>query len=348
MRHIGVDHHKRYSYITVMDDRGKIIKEGRISNSKECLKKFLNNPHGCQDSQAVLEAGLNWTVMYDWLEEETGEVKLAHPLKVKAIAEAKIKTDKIDAGVLAHLLRCDLVPEAYVPGKETRIVKNVLRQRMFLVRLSTMVKNRIHTIIDRHPEVRNQIDSSDLFGSQGKRWLKEVELPRKERKLLDNELRLFNFLEERVKASDSWVIALGKKDPKVRQLMSIPGIGKFFALLISTEIDDIERFRTSSKLASYVGLIPSTYSTGNKTFHGRITKQGNKYLRWAFIEAVWPAIRKDLSLRIYYEKIKARKGANHAKVATARRLLKIVYQVLSQERNYFPGRPHKPLTEVHE
>lgn len=345
MQYIGVDHHKRFSYITVMDEMGKVIKEGRVANSRESLRRFLNNPHPCGEISAVLEAGRNWTVMYDWLEEEVGEVKLAHPVKVKAIAEAKIKTDRIDAKVLAHLLRCDLVPEAYVPGKDARFAKNILRQRMFFVRVLTMVKNRIHMILDRHPEIRNQIDPTDLFGAQGKQWLSEVELPKEERRLLDSELRLLAALEDRIKASNSWVSLLGRGDNRVKRLMGVPGIGKFFALLIATEIDNIRRFRNADKLAAYVGLIPSTYSSANKTFHGRITKQGNKYLRWALIEAVWPAIRNDLGLRLYYQKIKVRKGANPAKVATARRLLMIVYRVLSQDRDYIPGRPHFALTE---
>lgn len=152
--YIGVDHHKKFSYFSVMNERGVVVKEGRIGNSKESVENFLGKEYS-EGASAVLEAGRNWTVMHDWLEEEVDEVKLAHPLKVRAIAEAKIKTDKIDAKTLAHLLRADLIPEAYVPGKDTRVVKNILRQRMFLVKLSTMVKNRIHVIIDRHPEVRN-------------------------------------------------------------------------------------------------------------------------------------------------------------------------------------------------
>ena len=155
--YVGVDNHKKFSYMSVMDEKGIVVKEGRVVNTKEAINKFLGKEY-TKDTSAVLEAGRNWTVMYDWLEEELDEVKLAHPLKVKAIAEAKIKTDKIDAKTLAHLLRCDLVPEAYVCDKDTRVVKNILRQRMFLVKLATMVKNRIHLIVDRHPEVKNQID----------------------------------------------------------------------------------------------------------------------------------------------------------------------------------------------
>jgi len=343
MRYIGVDHHKRFSYLSVMDEKGKVVKEGRVLNSKEALRRFLNNPHPVRSSQAVLEAGRNWTVMYDWLEEEVEEVKLAHPLKVKAIAEAKIKTDKVDAKTLAHLLRSDLIPEAYVPGKATRKVKNILRQRMFFVRVQTMVKNRIHMLLDRHPQLRGQIDPSDLFGKQGREWLEEITLPKEDRRLLDSELELLEALDERIASSNHWVETLGKEDHRVKLLMTVPGIGKFFALLIAAEIDDISRFRTKDKLCAYVGLIPSVFASGGKVFHGRITRQGNKYLRWSLIEAIWPAIRKDLSLRMYYQKMKLRKGANPAKVATARRLLVIIYRVLSQDRPYvvnFSGRPH--------
>ena len=342
MQYIGVDYHKRTSYLFVMDENGERLREGRISNTRGSLHSFLNSIGSNGKTEAVLEAGRNWTVMHDWLESEVDEVKLAHPTKVKAIAEAKIKTDKIDARTLAHLLRSDLIPEAYVPGMEARKVKRILRQRMFFVKLATMVKNRIHTIVDRYPEIGKPTGISDLFGKQGRRWLSAVDIPSEDRKLLDEELQLLGALDIRIKASDNHVRHLGKSDPKVKRLMTIPGIGRFFALLVSTEIDDIHRFRHKGKLCSYAGLVPSTYSSGDRLYHGRITKQGNKWLRWAMVEAVWPAIRKDMGLRKYYESIKRRKGANAAKVATARRLLTIVYQVLSQDRDYiedYPGCP---------
>ena len=120
----------------------------------------------------------------------------------------------------------------------------------------------------------------------------------------------------------------------MERLKTIPGIGEFFALLIRHEIDKIERFPGSNKLCSYAELVPSTYSSSGKTYHGRIIKQGNKYLRWALIEAVIPAIRKDAQIRSYYYSMKAKKGSNSAKVATARRLLKIVYQVWKENRFY--------------
>jgi transposase len=118
---------------------------------------------------------------------------------------------------------------------------------------------------------------------------------------------------------------LYRNSPHAQLLKTIPGIGITFATLIVSEVDDITRFPNPKKFAAYVGLVPSTYSSGSRTFHGRITKQGNKWLRWAFVEAVWPAVKRDQEFRSYYQKIKARKGANPAKVATARRLLTVTY-----------------------
>jgi transposase len=329
----GVDYHKAFSYGTIMNEAGDILKQGRFSNHPEAVARFLA-PHKGPACSAVLEATRNWCVMHDWLEELTGHVTLAHPLKVKAIAEAKVKTDKIDSTILAHLLRCDLVPAAHVSSPAARIIKNLLRHRMFLVRVQTMTKNRIHVLLDRHPMVRAQRRATELFTGVGRAWLKEVELPTYDRHILDSEVRLLEHLRDQIRQADRWLMQVGKKDPRVEHLMSIPGIGKAFALLLVSEIDDIGRFRSPKKLHAYAGLVPSTYASGGRTFHGRIIKYGNKYLRWAMVEAVWPAISKDVDLSQYYQRLARRKGANPAKVATARRLLTIVYRVLSENREY--------------
>lgn len=212
---------------------------------------------------------------------------LAHPLKVRAIAEARIKGDKISADILFDLLRCNLLPEAYVPNKETREAKNILRQRMFFVRMQTMVKNRIHTILDRHPEVMSEApDVSDLFGASGMEWLKQVVLPGQDNQLLASELELLEVLKRKISVSNGIVKELAKGDKTVKLLRSIPGLGPFFSVLVAKEIDDIGRFRDEKKLCAYAGLVPSTYASGGKVFHGRITKTGNKWLRAAFVEAV--------------------------------------------------------------
>jgi transposase len=131
---------------------------------------------------------------------------------------------------------------------------------------------------------------------------------------------------------------LAEGDERVKLLQTIPGIAEFFGVLIAHEVDDVSRFSNEKKFFSYIGIVPSTHSSGGRTYHGRLTKQGNKYLRWAFVEAVWPAVRADPELAAYYSRIKVRSGPNPAKIATARRLATIVYRVLSQRRPYYCSR----------
>jgi transposase len=303
-----------------------------VSNRKEEVQKFVE-PY--RPGKAVLESTRNWGVIYDWLEEVLDDVALAHPLKVRAIAEARIKTDKISADILCDLLRSNLLPEAYAPSRETREIKNVLRQRIFFVRMQTMIKNRIHTIIDRHPEIDSQTpDVTDMFGATGTRWLSQVVLPGQDNRLLASAVELLQAVRQRIAESNEIVKELARDDKRVRLLRSIPGLGPFFSVVAANEIDDISRFCDEKKLCAYAGLVPSTYASGGKVFHGRITKTGNKWLRWAFVEAVPPAIKHDADLFAYYQRLKMKKGNNAAKVATARRLLTIAYRVLKQERLY--------------
>jgi transposase len=335
MNYVGVDYHKKYSVVTVVDEKGQVKKQVRINNSMESLASLFGEIEG--PCSAVLEACRNWLVMHDMLEVFADEVKLAHPLRVKAIAHAKIKTDEIDSKVLADLLRADLIPEAHVPSRDVRLARNVLRQRMFYVRLRTMVKNRIHSLVDRHPDIaRSKGMRSSLFGKAGMEWLREIELSKHERRLLDGELELLQALDGQIKRSNEWVKELAKNNEDVEFLLTIPGVGRFFAVLLWSEIDGIGRFANPKKLCSYAGLVPSTYSSGGKIFHGRITKRGNKWIRWAMVEAVVPAITSDYWLRGHYEHIKSRNGSNPAKIAVARRLLTLAYRVLSERRAYRP------------
>jgi transposase len=264
-----------------------------------------------------------------------GDVALAHPLKVRAIAEARIRTDKISADILCDLLCSNLLPEAYVPNRETREAKNVLRQRIFFVRVQTMVKSRIYTILDRHLEILSQASHVlDLFGTPGMAWLRQVVLPGQDNQLLAPELELLQVLKQKISQSNGVVKELGEGDKRVKLLRSISGLGPFFSVLVAKAIDDIKRFRDEKRLCAYAGLVSSIYASGGNVFHDRITKTGNKWLRWAFIEAVQPAISNNADLYAYYQRLRIRKDANAARVTTARRLLTIVHRVLSQERLY--------------
>jgi transposase len=132
-----------------------------------------------------------------------------------------------------------------------------------------------------------------------------------------------------------------RNSEEARLISTLPGFGEFFSVLVSVEIADIHRFDSPAKLHSYAGLIPSTHASGDKLYHGKLVRRGNKWLRWAAVEAVWPAVRSDFDIRLYYQRRKKRKGANSAKVATARRLLTIIYRVLKEKRAYIPYKRKK-------
>ncbi len=333
--HIGVDYHKKYSYMVVKDDKGHVLQHGQVLNNSSAVEKFVG-PYA-EEGHAVVEATRNWTVMHDWLEELLDDVQLANPLKVKAIAEAKIKTDKIDASVLSDLLRADLIPQAHVPSLEARKLRSALRERMFFVRIRTMIKNRVHTVFDRYPEETRKLKpQSDLFGKEGREQLAKIKLSDIDRITVDRELKLIDDLNVYIKEAEKTVKQFSEDNQDVKRLLTIPGFGEFISRLVAAEIDGIDRFRAVKKLHCYAGLIPSTYSSGGKTYNGRLIKHSNKWLRWACVEAIIPAVRSDEELKFEYERIKAKKGYNKAKVAIARRLLTIAFHVLKEKRNYRP------------
>jgi len=167
----------------------------------------------------------------------------------------------------------------------------------------------------------------------GRKQLAAFQLSEIDRIRTDRGLTFIDDIERRIKQCEATIKALSKSNANAKRLKTIPGIGEFFAPLIDAEIDDIGRFRSAKKLAAYAGIVPSTYSSGGKTYHGRIIKQGNKWLRLAFIEAVTPAVAQDPMLKEQYERLKT-KGSNRAKVAVARRLLTIAFQVLRDSRPY--------------
>jgi len=148
--YLGVDYAKKFSVATLVNETGEVLKQGKLRNERAEFEGFLS---GYSEVKAVLEAGWNWRVWVDLLDGLVEEVQLAHPLKVKAIAEAKIKTDSIDSATLAQLLRADLIPQAYLRSKVSSNRQKILRSRCFYVRMRTKVRNRIHHIIDGQGEL---------------------------------------------------------------------------------------------------------------------------------------------------------------------------------------------------
>ncbi|MBT9145117.1 MAG: hypothetical protein DDT42_00987 [candidate division WS2 bacterium] len=336
MKYIGIDLHKQYLISTMMDIEGNILRKDRVATDRLSVRRYFQSLGPPGELKAVLEAGFNWTYLYDELTSLVGEVKLAHPLKTRLIAEARIKTDSLDSEALAHLLRTDFLVLAYAPDSQAREKKNLLRYRASLIQLRVSLKNKIHAILNRnHIEDPLFNRQSDKFGKTGKSLLRSFTLKGIDTRMVNNYLDLIEGLENKLKEVDKEIKEIVLTDEICQLLSTIPGIGNLLSLLLRYEIDDIARFPSAKKLCSYAGLVPSTHSTGGKTFQGRITKNGNKWLRWGMTEAAQQAFIYDAGLASFYYRIKRREGSKRARVALARKLLEIVYCVWKERRPYY-------------
>ena len=328
MLYSGLDFHRSFTYVTTMDEKGEILGQKKLPSNGEIVD-FLK---GFEDSMEVaIEATPSWYWLYDCLEEEGFDVKLSHPLRTKAIAYAKVKTDKVDSATLAHLLRSDLLPLSYVPERPVRLSRELLRYRASLVNIQTRVKNKIHMVLAKN-NLNNEY--SDLFGKAGMAFLRSLPLPENYKIALEGYLNVLDTVREEIKSVSKRVQQVAEQDNDAMLLMTIPGVGYYSALLIKSEIGDVRRFPSAKRLCSYSGLVPSTHQSGNVSYHGHITKRGSKWLRWILIEAAIHAAKRPGPLRHFYYKVERRKGGQIAKVATARKLLEWIYHILRDEKSY--------------
>lgn len=349
MNYVGIDYHKAYSVLVTMNERGQLLQEARLpGNSPAAFAQYFQSLNG--PAKVVLEGCRNWGYLYDLLHEipPVQEVQLANAYKVRIIAEAQVKTDKLDARALANLLRGDLIPRLHVPAPKNRRRKNVLRQRVFWIRQRTMIRNRVHILVDRQRGISVPV-WRDLFGKRGRDWLEQLPLPEPDATLLRQDLAVMERLNEQLKELDRLVAAENRNDPLTVLLQSLPGVGAFFAAVLASEIDTVGRFPTPVKLCAYAGLAPTTSSSGGKVYQGRLFGQCNRWLRWALIEAGWVAIQCSGYFGELYRFHKARgKKSNQAIVIVARRLCEIAWHLLDENRPYeerpvplkknFPGR----------
>ncbi len=329
MLYVGIDFHKEYSYITEMDQSGVVSKDFRLSNDKETLTRFVNELPG--DAKVALEATCNWYYFYDLIEGRDVDVSLAHPLKTKAIASAKIMNGKISSATLAHLLRSDLLPRAYIPDRATRDAREILRQRAFLVAMRTRLKNRVHAILS-----KNGIccPYSDVFGEKSLRWLGALPLRPCYQQAMQSYIRLAAVFASEIALVTETITSLSLDSPQARLLDTQPGISHYSALLIDTEIGTIDRFPSAGQLCSYGGLVPTVHASGGKTRRGHITKQGSKWLRWILIECSPHAVEASPHYENLYDRVFSKHGKGAAKTAVARDMLKTIYYMLKRNQPF--------------
>jgi len=323
MQYVGFDAHKKYTFFTQMDDNGVIQRQGKLANDRDALSTFFAELE--EPARVVIEATMNWYHLYDLLESLEIPVTLAHPLRTRAIAEAKVKTDKVDSTILAHLLRTDLVPAAYIPPREIRDLRELLRYRAALVKLQTMVKNRVHAILLKHGY---HCPYTDAFGIQGRVWLGTLALRPVYQQALQGLLVVLDTLHAQIQDASRTVDQQAKTTPLAQKLCTLPGVGHYTALLVLAEIGDVQRFPDPKHLVSYAGLAPRVHQSGGRVYTGHISKQGSSWLRWILIEAAMHAGHQSGRYQQLYERIARRKGKKLARVVVARELLTRIYWTL--------------------
>ena len=340
---IGIDYHKKYSVYHAVDAAGNDLGKGRIEHHSP--HDFATLVKRWPNARVVFEASMNWHWLYEVLEQSMpGErITLANAYKTRIIAEAQVKTDKIDARILALLLRAGLVSSVHIPCKETRQRKEVLRQRCFFVRQRTMLRNRIHRLLGAQHDLKLP-QCSDLFGKKGMGFLEKLELQAPAGLLLKQQLDMLKNVQTRIKEDEAALEQMMSFTDAQKHVLSIPGMGPILAAVVVSEIDDISRFNSAQKLCGYIGLCPSTSSSGGKTYNGKLMKHCNKWLRWAFVEAAWVAMGCDSYFGDLYKKKRSLgKKANTAILCVARRMARITWQLLTQERDYETTPPPHPI-----
>jgi transposase len=330
----GLDIHRNgLSYAAVVDQMGKLVKTKKVSD--DSLSDFLQRYH---PAKIAMEASTAITPIYRELTKQGYDVFVSHPTKTRLIAESRIKTDRVDARALAELLRLDALPASYMPDEEISSLRERVRRRAYLVRERTKFRVKIRDClayngIKREKDSAGSSSSSTkgLFTVDGIRWLRALNL-----EPISMYLRLTEALDREIDTLSSELKEKASDDEDVKLLTTIPGIGYYSALLIKSEIGEIDRFPNGEKLCSYAGLVPSIRSSGDHARYGSITKQGSKWLRWIMVEAaVSHATKSDTTISRFYHSLAQRKGKQIAAVATARKLLLCCYSVLKNRRPYY-------------
>jgi transposase len=330
MRSIGLDVGRHVAEVAIAEPGQRTRSGGRIGASPESLEAFAATLG--PDDQVVLEATTNTWAIVDLLERHAGRVVVSNPLRTRAIADAKTKTDTIDATTLAELLAADYLPIVWQPDPDTRVLRRRVAARVALVAERTRLRNRIQAVL-----MRNLLSCpwSDAFGAGGRAWLAELELPPDEREQVDRSLRLLEGLDAEIRIAEAAIARDVVDDRAVRHLLSVPGIGVQTAVGLVALIGDVHRFARPNKLVSYLGLDPRVHQSGGRpAWIGHISRAGQSHARRLLCEAAHAAIRVPGPLHAFYARVARRRGPGIAIIAVARKLAVLAWHLLTDDVDY--------------
>lgn len=335
IRYIGLDVHRREIEACILDEAGNRLHRERFDATREAIEGFASRWISAEDKVTLEATGNCWGVV-EVLRPRGCEVVVSNPMLTKAIASAKVKTDKVDAGVLAHLLRCDYLPRVWEPDAATMSLRRLTSRRTSVLRARTAAKNRIHAVLT---ERLIPLPMKDLFGPVGRAWLSALELDKESRCLVEMDLRLIDRVDEEVRRLDEILFERGHEDERVRLLMTLPGVNIGVAEGLIAAWGSIDRFPDGSHAASYLGLVPVTKQSGDHCYHGPITKAGNSHARSMMIQAAQHLATEPGPLGAFFRKIAKRKCWNVAVTATARKMVEIAFLMLKNREPYRYAKP---------
>ena len=334
-RVIGMDIHRTFAEVVFWED-GRLRPAGRIDMTRSGLEGFGRTL--TKQDEVVIEATGNAMSVVRVLSPYVARVIVANPQQVKVIAYARIKTDKIDAGVLASLRAADFLPEIWLPDAETERLRRLVTRRNQVVRHRTRIKNEVHAIL--HAYLVPKCPHAELFGRLGRGWIERQPLPDDERAAIGRHLRELDRLGEDLAALDRDIAQAAVDDPAVKRLLTVAGINLTVAVGLVAAIGDIRRFSSPQKLVSYVGLNPRVRQSGlGLAQYGRISKQGRAHARAMLVEAAWAAAKAPGPLHAFFLRVRARRGHQIAAVAVARKLIVLCWHLLSKDVDYQWARP---------
>jgi len=340
MHYCGLDIATKSSYMYVTDELGKKSTAGEISTSKQGLERRLR-PYVRRGLKVAIEAGNQTVWIYEVLVGMGAEVTVVNPAKVKAIAESRRKTDKIDAKILCDLLRLDGLPQpVHMPGRQTRELRGILVARRQLISARTKLCNVIRGML-RQEGIR--LPMRALSSQVGwDRLLKRKYCLEHIRPAIESYARSFTALSESIKELDRQLQEREKSDERVERLKTIPNVGSISSLTLVAALDDVHRFSSSRKVVSYSGLAPTVNASGERVVYGPISREGRSEIR-----AVWVQVAHRMAhdrraearpLRRWFNRVARRRGKKTATVALARKILTIAYQMLKEGEGYNAAR----------
>jgi transposase len=319
-QYVGIDLHRRRTVIVRTDESGQRLGMARIENDPVALAAEVAKAG--PDAEVVLEACYGWYWAADVLAEQVGgdHVHLAHPLGVKGFSYRRVKNDENDSQDLADLLRMNRLPEAWIAPPEVRDLREGVRHRAKLVAIRSNLKSQVHAVLAKQGV---PVRISDIFDVGGTVFLNGLDLPGEYRARVDSLRRLIGMLDFEIDTIGRRIQARLRHDPEWQAIQALPGVGPVLATVFVAEIGDVTRFTSPDQLTCWAGMTPKHRESDTTVHRGRITKQGNRAVRWAAIEAVQRTSAGQTGA--VKARLGPRRGTNIAKVAAARKLLTLVY-----------------------